>query len=382
MVIYPTLPTLLTIYKIKSYCFIVFFFIANVGICVALIMTVHQIYCEGKMANRFHTTVHPSVLPCSIPMQSALKKAISTVGVAVYLTALLGQVASAEDMDVSYSYHLSDFSGPLPFSMVKVLADPERHELYVIDNDSSVKIFNEAGMETYEFNDDNNLGSIIFDIAIDKKGNILLLATTYGSGKYYILQCNYRGDLIATLELKNMPKDFYGTTMIYRDGHLYLADKNTMKVVVMDEQGGFEKSIDLFPLLGVQKERNNIGGISGFDVDKEGNILFTVPVLFHGYRLSPDGKLASFGQRGGAPGRFNVIAAITTDNKGHYFVSDKLKCAVLIFDKDFNFITQVGYRGFNSPGGLIVPMEMAYMDRQLYVSSGAHQGVSVFKIAQ
>ncbi len=333
------------------------------------------------MANQLHIAVHTSGLSFGLQVLNALKKAISSVGIAVFLTAMLSQVAFAENMDVSYEYHLSDFSGALPLNMAKVLADPKHQELYVIDNDSSVKIFNEAGMETYEFNDDGNLASVIFDVAVDNKGNILLLSANYGSDKYYILQCNYRGDLMTTLELKNFPKGFYPNTMLYRDGHLYMADKNSMRVVVMDEHGGLEKSIDLFPLLGVPKDRNNYG-MSGFSVDKEGNILFTVPVLFHGYRLSPDGKLAFFGQRGGAPGRFNVIAGIITDDAGHYFVTDKLKCAVLIFDKDFNFITQVGYRGFNSPGGLIVPMELAYMDKQLYVSSGAHQGVSVFKIAQ
>jgi hypothetical protein len=336
---------------------------------------------RGKMANQVQIAVHKSILPFGIQLQSALKNAISNVSIAMFLIAMLGQVASAENMNVDYMYHLSDFSGALPLNMVKVLADPKHHELYVIDNDSSVKIFNEAGMETYEFNDDGNLASVIFDSAIDKNGNILLLSTTYGSGKYYILQCNYRGDLVTTMELKNFPKDFNPMTLVYRDGHLYLADKNSMRVVVMDERGEIEQNIDLFPLLGVPKDRSNFG-ISGFSVDKERNILFTVPVLFHGYRLSPDGKLASFGQRGGAPGRFNIIAGIITDDDGHYFVTDKLKCAVLIFDKDFSFITQVGYRGFNSPGGLIVPMEMAYMDKQLYVSSGAHQGVSVFKIEQ
>ena len=314
------------------------------------------------------------------------------MGIAVFLAAMLGQVASAENstenMDVSYDYHLSDFSGELPLNMAKVFADPKHQELYVIDNDSSVKIFNKEGMVTYEFNDDGNIAGNIFDIAIDNKGNILLLTSNYGSVKLLLLQLNYRGDLMKTTELKNIPKDFSPDTLAYRDGHLYIADKNSMNVLVMNEQGEIEQNIDLFPLLGVQKDINGVMkdrssfGISGFSVNKEGDILFTVPVLFRAFRLSPDGKVASFGKRGGAPGKFNIIAGIITDDEGHYFVTDKLKCAVLIFDKDFNFITQVGYRGFYSPGGLIVPMDMAYMDKQLYVSSGARQGVSIFKIAQ
>ncbi|HUL00033.1 MAG TPA: hypothetical protein VLX29_04180 [Nitrospirota bacterium] len=333
------------------------------------------------MANQIHIAVKSSVLPSGLPLQSAFKKVTSTVSVAVFLTAVLCQVASAEDMDINYLYHLTDFSGALPFNNAKIFADREHHEVYVIDQDLSVKIFNNVGMETYQFNDDGSLGKIIIDIAVDKDGNILLLSTPFSPGNYYILKCNYRGDLMATLELKNIPKNFHANAMIYRDGHLYIADKGNMTVLVMDEHGEIEKNIDLFPLLGVKKARNEFD-ISGFSVDKEGDILFTVPVLFHGYRLSPDGKLASFGERGGGPGKFNIIAGIISDDEGHYFVTDKLKCTVLIFDKDFKFITQVGYRGFSSPGGLIIPVEMAYMDKQLYVSSGAHQGISVFGIGQ
>ncbi len=304
----------------------------------------------------------------------------STVAMATFLATALCRVASAENMDVSFLYRLSDFSGELPLNMVKMLADRGRHELYVID-DSAVKIFNSSGMETYEFNDDDSLGSVIIDIALDDNGDILLLSSRYGTEKYFLLRCNYRGDLVTTLELKNIPKNFNPTTLEYRNGHLYMADKGSLQVLVMDEQGAVEKNIDLFPLLGVKKDRKAYD-LSGFSVDNEGNILFTIPVLFHGYRLSPDGKLATFGQPGGGAGKFNIIAGIITDDQGHYFVTDKLKCAVLVFDKDFNFITQFGYRGFNSPGGLIVPMEMAYMDKRLYVSSGAHQGVSVFDIEQ
>ncbi len=335
------------------------------------------------MANQFHMAVHPPVLPRGFSQRSAFKKFVSTLSVAVFLTAVLCQAASAENAgitDISYLYRLSDFSGDLPLNMVKLFADRERHELYVIDY-PSVKIFNNAGMEIYEFNDDSSLASVIIDITVDKKGNLLLLSTAYGSEKYYLLQCNYRGDLMTTLELKNIPKDFYPSTLEYQDGHLYVADKASLRVLVMDEHGELEKNIDLFPLLGIKKNRRDVD-LSGFSVDKEGDILFTIPALFHGYRLSPDGKLVSFGQPGGGPGKFNVAAGIIADDEGHYFVTDKLKCAVLIFDKDFNFITQVGYRGFNSPGGLIVPTEMAYMDKRLYVSSGAHQGVSVFNIVQ
>jgi hypothetical protein len=332
------------------------------------------------MANKIHTVAHSSDFRRSLPVQHALKKVTCTVGAALFLTVLLCKAASAEDIiDVNYIYHLTDFDGALPLNNAKLYADQEHHELYAIGQDFSVRIFNGAGMETYKFNDDNGFGKVIIDVTVDKKGNILLLSTAYGAGYYYLLTCDYRGELLTTLELKNIPNNFGAGAMVYRDGKLYLVDRTDMRVIVMDEQGKIEKNIDLFAALGVKKQRSDVG-LSGFSLDKDGSILFTVPVLFQGFRLSPDGKLVAFGQRGSSPGKFNVTAGIITDDEGHYFVADKLKCAVLIFDKDFNFITQVGYRGFNSPGGLIVPSEIAYMDKHLYVSSGANQGVSVFEI--
>jgi len=329
------------------------------------------------MANQVHRSMHPSVRPHRLPVQHTLKKVTNTVGVAVFLTAVLCQIASAEDLNVNYLYNLTDFTGDLPLSGARLFADRGHRELYAIDQDYTVRIFNDAGMEIYNFNDDNGLGKILIDVVVDKNGNILFLASTMGIGGSYLLQCNYRGELISTLELRNLPNDFAPGFMAYQDGRLYLADSTNMKVVVMDEQGNIEKTIDLYPFLNVKKQRTDLG-LGGFSLDKDGSLLFTIPVLFQGFRLSNDGKLVAFGVRGSAPGKFNVVAGIITDNEGHYFVSDKLKCAVLIFDKDFNFITQVGFRGFDIPGGLIVPSVMAYMDKRLYVSSGAHQGVSVF----
>ena len=153
-----------------------------------------------------------------------------------------------------------------------------------------------------------------------------------------------------------------------------------MQIVITDTRGIFKKGYDLIPLLErEEKERGNME-VSGFSVDKEGNILFTVPTLFRACILSPEGKIDWFGRPGSINGRFNIVGGITKDSKGNYIVIDKLKCAVMVFDKDFNFITQFGYRG-SKPDNLIIPDDVAIDNKdRIYVTQTKKRGVSVFKL--
>ena len=222
---------------------------------------------------------------------------------------------------------------------------------------------------------------------VDKDGDILVLSYNPSQpDKYALIRCNFRGDRLGNVELTNFPpefvKQFFPDTLAYRDGHLYLVDKGDMKVAITNEQGGFEKGIDLLAKVFTfsEKKRGEMD-LAGFSVDREGNILFTVPVLFQGFKLGTDGKLVAFGERGGAPGKFNIASGIVSDDQGHYFVTDKLKCAVLIFDQNFRFLTQVGYRGWNDEG-LIAPSDMAILDNKLYITQMGRRGVSVFDIGQ
>ena len=88
-----------------------------------------------------------------------------------------------------------------------------------------------------------------------------------------------------------------------------------------------------------------------------------------------------FGSPGSAPGKFGVVAGITTDKFGNVFVSDRLRSVVMIFDSKFNFQTEFGYRG-TQPDSLIVPDDIVVDDEKglLYVAQAANRGVSVFKL--
>ncbi len=288
----------------------------------------------------------------------------------------------------AYLFNLSGFTGNVPLSWVQFSMDRERNEIYVCDtSEGVVRIFNEHGMEIYSFtgdDEDKELGNI-YDVTVDEEGNIFVLSfkSDIKGSRHSIIVCNYRGEPVSTIDIKDLPSDFSKFSpdrIIYRKGDLYLADKGSMRVAVIGSDGRFKKGYDLASLLKLEEKKRQNTGIVGFSVDKEGNIFFTIPMFFQAYKLSPEGKVSSFGRPGSAPGRFNIVAGIVTDDKGYIYLTDTLKCVVMIFDKDFNFLTQFGYRGYG-PGNLIAPRELVLDSRgRLYVAQSARRGVSVFQV--
>lgn len=293
---------------------------------------------------------------------------------------LFSATSEAQKVRGVFLYNLSDFTGTIPYNWSRVVADREGNEIYVLYQ-NTLRVFNESGMEIFKFGDDLDLGHIV-DLSIDKRGDIYLLA--HKDSRSEILRCNFRGEPKSGIHLKNLPKDFSGFSpnrMVYQDDNLYLASTGEMKIVIIDLQGNFNKGYDLIPLLEQEeKDRGNME-MTGFSVDREGNILFTVPTLFRACVLSPGGKLDWFGRPGSVPGKFNIVAGITRDSQGNYLVVDRLKCAVMVFDRGFRFLTQFGYRGLK-PGNLIAPDDIA-VDRsdRIYVTQSRRRGVSVFKLA-
>ena len=289
----------------------------------------------------------------------------------------------------AYIFNLSGFTGPVPFNWVQFSVDPERNEIYICDtSEGMVRIFNENGMEIYGFtgdDEDRDLGNI-YDVTVGEEGNIYVLSfkSDVKGTRHSIMFCNYRGEPLSKIDLKDLPPDlsqFFPNRIIYRQGDLYLADKGSMRVAVIGADGRFKKSYDLASLINLDQKKRENTGIVGFTVNKDGNLFFTIPVLFQVYKLSPEGKVTSFGRPGGAPGRFNIVAGIVTDDKGYIYLTDTLKCVVMIFDKNFNFLTQFGYRGYE-PGSLIAPREIMIDSRgRLYVAQAARRGVSVFQVS-
>lgn len=296
------------------------------------------------------------------------------------LLSSLSRFAEAQPVTATFLYTLSDFTGPIPYNWARLVSDRTRREVYVLYQ-NTIRVFSESGMEIYRFGDDLDLGYLI-DAAIDRKGDIYLLA--YQGSQGQIIRCNYRGEPRSKVSLRDLPEGFSKFSpnrLVYHDDRFYFASLSEMKVVVTDSEGRVERSHDLVPLLELEeKDRGNVE-LSGFGVDREGNILFTVPVLFKAGILSRDGNLRWFGRPGSTQGKFNVVAGIARDRQGHFLVVDKLKCAVLVFDPEFRFMDQFGYRG-SKPGNLIAPDDIAVDEGdRVYVTQAARRGVSVYRLS-
>jgi DNA-binding beta-propeller fold protein YncE len=304
---------------------------------------------------------------------------------AIAFLVLLLSPGKSQAISGSFLYTLSNFTGALPYNWVRTYADKVNNEIYVINpSDGSVRIFNENGMEIFRFGEDGSLGGI-YDVAVNKEGNLLILSfNTQGTGpKYSIIRCNYRGEPISNIEMKNLPPEFSNfmpSRLIYREGLLYLASAGQMKVLVMDENGSFKDYYDLAALLELDEKKKSETDFFGFSVDRDGNMYFTIPMFFKAYKVSPDRNLTYFGRKGSQAGRFGVISGIVTDDQGYIYIADTLRCVVMIFDKDFKFQTEFGYRGFR-PGNLIAPRELEVDGNgKIYITQTRKRGVSVYKL--
>jgi hypothetical protein len=309
-----------------------------------------------------------------------IKSARLLLGISLIVSVVMGlSIPVMANVKAAFLYSLSNFTGKIPYSTTRISVDRQFGEIYVIYQ-ATVDVFNDAGMEIYHFGEDLDLGNIL-DLAVLQSGDLLLL--TIKDSMQVLVQCNYRGEPIARKELKNLPSEFSGfvaNRMLYQNGNLYLISGGGMKIVIADTEGNFKKGYDLIPLLELKEEERTTMEIVGSFVDKDGNILFTIPALFKAFILSNSGKVSWFGKPGGAPGKFNIVSGIARDSKGNFLVVDRLKCAVMVFDKKFNFIIQFGTRGLR-PGDLIVPDDIVIDSKdRVYVTQGRRMGVSVFKL--
>jgi DNA-binding beta-propeller fold protein YncE len=239
-------------------------------------------------------------------------------------------------------------------------------------------------MEVYSFNEAGDIPGVI-DVAADDEGNIVVLS--HNDEQREIIRCNYRGERISKMELKNLPSDFSGffpNRIFFRKGSFYFASFGSKQVIVTDRAGLFKEGYDIAALLKLDElddKRRDDTDIGGFNIDQEGNILFTMPVMAKAYVLSPDKQVRSFGSRGSRPGTFGVPSGIVADVSGRFIlVADKLRCVVMVFTKDFKFLTEFGFRGLG-PGNLVGPMQLAVDSKnRLYVTQLRNRGVSVYQI--
>jgi hypothetical protein len=301
------------------------------------------------------------------------------------LSAICVNPLRAKAVTASYLYNLSNFTGPIRISAPRISVDNERNEVSVLYQ-NLVRVFNDNGMEIYRFGDDLDVGGIV-DLTNDSRGNILLLSYKWSDVEAtnvgMVTRCNYRGEPIGELALKNMPPQFAGfgpQRVIQRNGHLYFVGLMDLRVVVTDEEGNFQKGYDIFKLLDLpEKDRGNVE-LMDLTVHSDGSMLFAIPVLFRAYRLYPDGNISSFGKPGSAPGRFNIVSSMVVDSAGNYLIVDRLKYTVMIFDDKYEYRTQFGFKG-RKPGNLIAPDQIAIdKNDRVYITQNGKRGVNVYRV--
>lgn len=309
------------------------------------------------------------------PAGVALRVVVATVVAAlVWTTPLRAQVKA------SYLYTLSNFEGRTAYSWARVSIDQARDETYVIYG-NLVRVYNASGMETYAFGDDLDVG-LLADLAVNDDGEVILLS--HEDARPRVTRCDFRGVPVGAIEVTGLPAglEFTANRMVHRNGLLYFATTSALRVIVTDAAGAFREYIDLGPLLDLDEKQRDGAEMTGFSVDAAGNLYFTIAVAFKAFRLSPDRKLEAFGRPGSSPGRFAVVAGIAADRQGRVLVVDKLKCVIMVFDREFRFLTEFGYRG-NRNDNLIAPDEIALDARdRAYVTQGRRRGISVFALAE
>jgi len=304
------------------------------------------------------------------------------VGLIVFLSVVYGGPLRAA-VKTTFLYDLSNFTGPIRYSAPRIVVDRDRNEVSVLWG-NEIRVFNDRGMEIFSFGEDLDIGTIA-DLSVDSNGDILLLAySPPPESLYTVVRCNFRGEVTGKIAIKNLPAQFSGfspSRLVCLKDRIYLADLYGLKVVIADLEGTFKDGYDLFQMLSLNEKTKGEVEIMGFAVASDGSILFTIPVLFSAYRIYPDRKMVSFGRPGSAPGRFNLVRGIAIDSRGNYLVVDRLKSTVQIFDRDFKYLTQFGYRGLK-PGNLIAPDDVTVdASDRVYVTQNSQRGVSVYSVS-
>jgi hypothetical protein len=298
------------------------------------------------------------------------------------VTIAAATLCSASDLRFSRLHELSDFNGTVPYSDVVLHADRHHDEVYAMVG-NTVRVFNHSGMEIYRFQHDPTESKIL-DLGVDESGEIFTLnfdrQAPDGTRPWWIHRCDYRGDLIERIDVGGLPSEIESFTpgrMVLHDGRIVLASKGQLQVVVVDGSGVYQRHHDLAGLLEIDNPETNV--ISGFSIDRAGNMLFTIPVRFRAFVVTPDETVREFGSSGSAPGDFGVVAGIVVSDDGHYLIADKLRGVVMAFDSSFRLVAE--FAGGNG-WALARPTALALGNGgRLYVTQSRSRGVAVLDLA-
>ena len=312
---------------------------------------------------------------------SASRYLLTILACLLILPQSFSREVTAAEYKASFLYKLSDFSGFKPLNSARLSLDPVKQEIYAIGV-GTVHIFNNSGMEVYRFEQDQTIGTYS-DIVFTSDRKMVVLAAN--GPRVRLAVCNFRGEPTGEIKLTGFPPDFENfapNRVIARNGKLFLASYNGMRVAVTDEKGAFLRGYDLVKTFELTEQQRVDTGLGGFAVDRDEVMYFSIPALANVFILRPDDTTAAFGKRGSTAGRFGVNTGVAVDNDGNILVTDKLRSTVMVFDKKFTFVTEFGRRGFG-PGDFIVPDAILVDDSgKVYVSNMRKRGVVVYQLSR
>lgn len=287
------------------------------------------------------------------------------------LVLAVAQPALAAEKPARYLWNLASETGPLRTSASGVSVDPFAKEILVSCGDV-VRIYMPNGMEDFSFPVGGMMDRVLAAATLGESGDIALLGM---SGQEMVLaRVSFRGELLGRIGL---PAELRPNVLRVHDGRLYLAETAGLRAVVLEPDGRVVKGMDLAEIAGIPDDKRADNQLSGFAVDVDGGVLFTLAVKFKAFAVSPSGEVRSWGTPGGAPGFFNVISGIAAD-AGNYYVADQLKSAVIAFSRaDLSFVDEFGYRQAQA-GGLVSPTDVAAGNGKVFVSQNGNRGVAVF----
>jgi DNA-binding beta-propeller fold protein YncE len=164
-----------------------------------------------------------------------------------------------------------------------------------------------------------------------------------------------------------------------RGERLIFANTSQLLALATQRDGTFERGYDLGAILEIAPDQREAVEITGFDVDRAGNVLLTSAVLFRAFEISAEGALAAaWGESGSARGTFGVVSGITRDEAGRTYVADKNRGVVMVFDASYGLIAEYAGEGRRY---LALPSRLL-LDRagRLYVTQVGSRPVWVFDV--
>ena len=237
-------------------------------------------------------------------------------------------------------------TGVIPSNGLNVDYDPQTKETLVF-GDGRVRVFNPTGMEIFSFGDDPELG---WDRRRSSHRGWRLpppLPTSRTAPRWSAPTS--AGELKQRIGITGLPPEipqpFRPNGMGYARQRIYLVDLGAMRLVVLDMEGRFVAYHDLAKLCEVAGKAGRQRG-EGLPGGAERRLPLHRPAALQGLRaLGRRHVPGPSGSKGSAPGKFNIISGIAVDEQGYYYVTDILKSAVLVFDKNFRWLKEFGYRG-------------------------------------